>query len=75
MDWKVGVSPGEMVFGNSLSLGPKMSGYEKAQILRNTIMIKTEGSEFRAISVPALTLTRSLTLGDRLNLGSQFSHL
>ena len=75
MDWKVGVSPGEMVFGNILSLSLKMSGCEKAQILRNTIMIKTEVSEFRAISVPALTLTRSLTLGDRLNLGSQFSRL
>ena len=47
-----------------------MSGYGKAQILRSSIMIETKDSELRPIS--AVTLTRSMTLGDSLTWGLGF---
>lgn len=48
--WKVGVSPGEMVFGNIFPLSPQMAGYGKAQDLRNSTMIDTKDSDFRPTS-------------------------
>ena len=48
---KVGVSLGIMAFGNILPLSPKLSAYGKAQMLRNSIIMKTKDSEFRASQI------------------------
>lgn len=68
-DWKVGVRLGEMEFGNILPLNSKMSGYGKAQILRNSKMTETKVQTSDLFQVPVLTLTKSMTLGNHLNLG------
>lgn len=75
-DWKVGVRLGEMEFGNTIPLNSKMSGYGKTHILRNSITTETKVQTSGLFQVPVLTLTKSVTLGDHLNLGgSQFSFL
>lgn len=71
----MGGHPREVMSGNILPLSPKMSGYEKAQLLRKSIIIKTKISALGPSAVSALTLTRSMTLGDGLNLESWFSCL
>lgn len=72
----MGVRLGEMEFGNTIPLNSKMSGYGKTHILRNSITTETKVQTSGLFQVPVLTLTKSVTLGDHLNLGgSQFSFL